>query len=523
MAALAPRSIAANLATGTATRYVLLAVNIAIGVWMMPFSVGHLGKSDYGLWMLVVSMTAYFQLFDLGYGNGLVRQITDADARGDERAINEVASTFMVVYAGIGLAALIGTTALAAWVVPRFPNLSPEQVRTAQFVTIVLGIRLAVGFPMTVFGAVTTSRQYFALNTGIAIVVSLAVGLVTYVVLEAGHGLRVLVPATTAVNLLAYVAYAHAARVAYPGLRLAPSLFSRRHLREVTSYSLYVFLIALSAQLGYNLDNVVVGAFMGTGAVAVYAVASRLADYQRQLSNQFNGLLFPVVVGLGAKNDRDRLRATMVHGTRLALGMVLAVTVALVGFAGPLVHAWMGPAFEDSLLPLYALAAASVVLVALGPLGNVLLGTGRHRLVALSALLEALANVALSLLLVRRWGLAGVAIGTAVPVVAMNLLVLLPAACRSLDVRLARFLREAVLPAALPVVPAIAAAALLRTYAPPASLAAVVVEGGLASLVYLAGFLGFALPPADRRQYLAYARKTAGSLRPRAAALEGGG
>lgn len=523
MAPLRPRSIAANLATGTATRYLLLAVNIAIGIWMMPFSVGHLGKSEYGLWMLVVSMTAYFQLFDLGYGNGLVRQITDADARGDERAINELASTFVVVYAGIGLVALVATAALSAWVVPRFPHLTAGQVRTAQWVTVVLGLRVAIGFPMTVFGAVTTSRQYFALNTGIAIAVSLAVALITYVVLEAGHGLRVLVPATTAVNLLAYLAYARAARVAYPGLRLAPTLFSRRHLREVTSYSFYVFLITVSAHLGYNLDNVVVGASLGTSAVAVYAVASRLADYQRQLSNQFNGLLFPVVVGLGARNDQERLRLTMVHGTRLALGLVLAVTIALVAFAGPLVGAWMGPGFADSLPPLYALAAASVVLVAMGPLGNILLGTGSHRLVAGCALGEALANVVLSLILVRSWGLAGVAAGTAIPVLAMNLLVFLPAACRSLDVRLGSFLREALLPAALPAVPAIAAAAALRTYAPPASLAAVVVEGGLVALVYVAGFLCFALPAGDRRQYLAYVRKTAGSLRPRAAALEGGG
>ena len=38
-----------------------------------------------------------------------------------------------------------------------------------------------------------------------------------------------------------------------------------------------------------------VGAFLGTTAVGVYAVTLRLADYQRQLCNQVNGLLFPVV------------------------------------------------------------------------------------------------------------------------------------------------------------------------------------------------------------------------------------
>src|SRR6476646_10211648 len=79
-----------NLLTGTLTRYVLLFVNIAIGVFLMPFTMHHLGQAQYGLWMLAASMTAYLQLLDLGYGNGLVRQLTQADGRG--RAVSNRAA-----------------------------------------------------------------------------------------------------------------------------------------------------------------------------------------------------------------------------------------------------------------------------------------------------------------------------------------------------------------------------------------------------------------------------------------------
>src|SRR5256885_14435911 len=92
-----------NLVTGTFTKYVLLGVNIALGIFLMPFTVRHLGTSEYGLWMLIASLTYYFQLLDLGYGNGLVRQIADADARGDVPEVNRILSTFVVVYATLGL------------------------------------------------------------------------------------------------------------------------------------------------------------------------------------------------------------------------------------------------------------------------------------------------------------------------------------------------------------------------------------------------------------------------------------
>jgi O-antigen/teichoic acid export membrane protein len=93
----------------------------------MPFTMRHLGTAEYGLWMLAASMTAYVQLLDLGYGNGLVRQVTQADARRNEDEMNVILSTFVVVYGGLGVLALAGVAALALFLVPRFPNLTPSR------------------------------------------------------------------------------------------------------------------------------------------------------------------------------------------------------------------------------------------------------------------------------------------------------------------------------------------------------------------------------------------------------------
>jgi len=72
-----------SLVAGTATRYLLLAVDVCLGIFLMPYTVRHLVTSEYGLWMLGASMSAYFQLLDLGYGNGFVRHVAEADAMGD--------------------------------------------------------------------------------------------------------------------------------------------------------------------------------------------------------------------------------------------------------------------------------------------------------------------------------------------------------------------------------------------------------------------------------------------------------
>jgi len=502
-----------NLLTGTLTRYVLLFVNIAVGIFLMPFTVQHLGKAEYGLWMLTASLTAYLQLLDLGYGNGLVRQVTHADAIGDEQEMNVILSTFAVVYTAIGVAALLIVSGLAAFALPRFPNLTPEDVRTAQIVLLVLGVRIAVGFPMGVFGAVTTARQRFAATSGIAIAVTLLQAAATYWVLRTGHGLVPLVSATTLIGLASYVAYAAVAKSAFPGMRLSPALFSRKQVREVTAYSMYLFMIALAIQFGYNIDNIVIAAVAGTSAVAVYSVAFRLADYQRQLCNQFNGLLFPIVVRFSAADEMAAMRATLIDGTRFALGLITGVTICLFAVADRLMVIWMGPDFSGALPPLYVLGLAGVVLVGAGPLGNLLLARGRHRLVAYACAGEALANLLLTLLLVRSYGIVGAAIGTAVSVTVSNVFVQMPAACRLLDVPVIRFLAQVAGPSILATIPSVAAAWLVRAASPGASLAHVIGIGIVVASVYLTAFVALGLSRPERVRYVGSIRELTTAFR----------
>jgi O-antigen/teichoic acid export membrane protein len=508
-------NVAWNLVAGTTTRYLLLAVNVCLGIFLMPYTVRHLGTAEYGLWMLAASMTAYFQLLDLGYGSGLVRHLSAADAQRDATLVNRLLSTFVIVYAGIGLLAAVGIASLVIWALPRFPRLAPSEIAEARFVLVVVGIRVAVGFPMTVFGAATTARQRFALTNLVATAAALLNGALTFALLALGYRVRAVVVASTAVSLASYVGYAWAARRAFPDLRLGTAAFSLPLVRQVTAFSMYTFIIDVAVQINFNLDNLVIGAAVGTAAVAVFAVALRLADFQRQLCNQLNGLMFPIVVRFNASDEPralERLRAMMIDGTRIALTLVLGITVCLMTFAGPLISRWMGPGFEASVLPLSVLAVAGIVLVGQGPADNILLGTGRHQLVAYVALGEALANLVLSVVLVRSYGILGVAIGTAVPVVVANLFILQPAACRQVQLGLRGFVRTvAVAPGVGAIVSAVAGVA-LRVAIQPQSIAGVASEGAVVGAAYLIAVWLFGFDHAVRARYLTYARRAFVSL-----------
>jgi O-antigen/teichoic acid export membrane protein len=137
---------------------------------------------------------------------------------------------------------------------------------------------------------------------------------------------------------------------------------------------------------------------------------------------------------------------------------------------------------------------------------------GRHRLVAFVSLAEAVANLALSLVLVRRYGILGVAIGTAVPVFIANLFVLAPAACRQVGTTVWSFARAALTPAMIGAVPAAVTAMLLIQAAPPDSILMILAEGATTAFVYVATVFGVGLEPEVRRRYLHHLRGTLSAI-----------
>jgi O-antigen/teichoic acid export membrane protein len=183
---------------------------------------------------------------------------------------------------------------------------------------------------------------------------------------------------------------------------------------------------------------------------------------------------------------------------------VLPAAGSLFFLAGPLVAAWVGPTFRRSVLVAQILAVLVVVRIGEATAATVLKGAGLHKRLAATNLATAIANVALSLALVGPYGLAGVAIGTLVPVTVAAALVVFPTACRRVHLPIRVALLDSVLPALWPAAVMSLCLALTR-HLVPASLVAVAAAGAAASLLYF-GLLAIAIGSEERNHYVARLR-----------------
>jgi O-antigen/teichoic acid export membrane protein len=491
------------VARNVSTRYLAILIEMAVGLVVLPFNVSHLGKAAYGLWMLATSITAYFSVLDLGYSGALVKFVAQYRARHDARGLNEILSTLFCVFTLFGLVTC-GVGGILALNLGRLFHIAPDQVATGRIVLLVTTLTVAVGMPFTVFGAVINGFQRYDLNNLAGGACSVVVAVVNVAMLLLGFGLTGLVIATTTVRLLTYLVYRANAYRVFPELRLRLHFFARARLQEVTGFSVYMLLLDWANKINYSVDALVIGVFLDTTAVAIWAIAQRLAEATQRLTNQLNDVLFPNIVDHDAASRLDRLQTIFLVATRLSLATVLPIGGALILMADPLVRVWVGPDFAGSAIILQLLALVVIIRVANATAGTVLKGAGRHRLLAFTNAATAVANLLLSVALIGPLGLPGVAIGTLVPVGIASMFVIFPACCRRVELAIGRALVEAVWPAVWPAAVMALYVAITRRYVGQ-TLPAVGAEMIAAASVYAATFLRFGVGADERRFYLSKA------------------
>jgi O-antigen/teichoic acid export membrane protein len=500
-----------TVARNVTTRYLAIGVDALIGLMLLPFNVHHLGTSAYGLWMLTASLTTYFSVLDLGFGGSIVKFVAHYRARRDAHGLNEIASTLFAIFTVVGLVAY-AVFVLLAFNVRHVVNITPDQNATARSLMLVIGVYVSLGFPFSIFGGIINGFQRYDLNNAVGIGSSVVVAIINVSMLLTGCTLVELVAVTTTTRVLTYFVYRLNAYQVFPLLRVRPSLFRWSRVRELTSFSVYISIIDWSNKLNYSIDAIVIGAFISPAAVAIWTVPQRLAETVQRFTNQLNGVLLPVVVDGDSRQQPERLRAVFLQGTRLSMAAVVPLASAMFLLAAPLIHAWVGHAFDESVAVTQILIAVVAIRVGNATGTTVLKGAGGHRLLAFTNAGTALTNVALSLLWVRRYGLIGQAMGTFVPVAFAVTFILWPAACRRVGVSTLAALRQAVWPTLWPVVVMAAVTIPLRD-ALPQRLYAVALAGGAGTLAYAIVFLAFAVKRDERRSYLAKASEIAGLRR----------
>ena len=496
----------------TLSNYLGKVVTLGAGFLLTPFMLRHLGATEYGLWILVSSLVGYGALLDLGLATAVTKYIAEYRAKNEIAEASGLVATVLSLYLALGLVA-VALGALAAPIFPALFHIAPEQHARATHLVLLSGVSLGLSIPAAITSAILWGLQRFDLANALGVVGTLLSTAATVVILMRGGDVLDLVAMGIVLTALMQLPAVWLIRRTAPELHVGVQGASRQHLRTVFSFSASLFLLNVAGRLQSKTDEIVIGAFLPILAVTPYAIARRLSDMGRILTEQFMKVILPVASELHAENDQARLRALYIVSTRLTLASFLPIGASLVILAPALLKLWVGPEYAAYTHLVLILTVAGLVDTSLWPAGFVLQGMARHQRLAVISLGAGIANLVLSIILVRPLGLTGVALGTLIPTVAECVLFVLPYTLHVIGVPLREALTDIWLPAALPAIPTVLVLILLGEVMPPTSLLHVILEAGIGLLVYVVGYLSLGANQVERqtsRQVIGSAWRLAG-------------
>jgi O-antigen/teichoic acid export membrane protein len=463
-----------------------LGVNVLVGIFLSPFIIHRLGDDAFGLWVIIFSVTGYYGLFDLGIRSSIVRYVAKYSATDEHDELNRLVNTAMFSYSAIGIISML-ITLVAAYYVNSILRISPAFVVTARWLLLMVGTSVSLGFPLGVFGGILEGLQRFYLLNFTSISATALRAVLIVLALQHGRGLLTVALITVGMPLLSALVNA-AAVFRHVPLHFATRYVSRSSLRRIASYSGTTFLIIIAGRLRFKTDALVIGTFVSAAAVTYFTIGSRLIDYASETVSSLAQIFVPMSSQSHATGDLQALRKIFVVGNRACAFIIFPITVILTILGKSTIEAWVGPKYVATSYPvLLVLLYPTTLMLAQSASGRTLWGMAKHRTWAYVVLAEGISNLILSVVLVRRYGIMGDAIGTAIPLACSMIFFLPRHLCRLLGIKIATYLYRAF---ALPLglcIPLVAALLLLKRWFIPHHLGELLIQLLIAGSVYAIG------------------------------------
>lgn len=380
----------------------------------MPLLIGAFGLEDYGLFMLATSVSAYAVLLDLGIGSALTKFVAEHEATGDREALVGSASSALALYTGVGVlgAGLMFAVGALAGAIFDISAEGAQLLRTMLWIG--AGFQLWY-WPASTARHVLAGLQRFGVLAATGVTSTVLTIAATLFVILGGYGPIILVTLNGFVMVVVSALNVIAARRLSGVPVLGFTGASRLYVRAIFTFSWAVFVVQLSDVLFYQqTDRVLLGIFAGATAVGLYEAAAKFNALLTYVSGLSVSAVMPLASSMGATGRYASLHSLLLRGTKYAAALVCPIVVVLVVFARPLIAAWLGPDFAEQALVAQVLIFPHL-LTSLGLVGDaVVISQGKLAGRVPYIVFQAVLNILLSVLLIPRYGVLGVALGTSI-------------------------------------------------------------------------------------------------------------
>ena len=411
---------------GSNIKYLLLSrvVGILSRLVIMPFMVHTLGANIYGIFLLGVTIIDYFNLMELTVTTSVTKYVAEFHGSGDSQKVKEVINGSFTLYVIIGIVISLLLKLFSASF-DQFLNLhlSPAEILMLRRIMNIATVSFLFLVPLNMFKGIVQGFQRYDIDGILRMSVFIAQAVASYIVLFFGGSIVMLFFIYQLLACSAGVVFFLISYKLVGGFRITFPYFSRAVMEKIMHFSVYIFFATVVYMIMFRLGHIIIGAFLSMSAITLYNVG-----YSLHMHFQIaHGMCVHQLVSLSSRfegqNSYDKQRQMYIRSTRYIIMVFIPLVLIMLFFARPFILYWMGPQFLSAVLPAQILLFVGASYSFYDAGAFILKGIGPRfvKKILIINTVGAVINLILTLFFVQRWGITGVALGTALPMLFFNL------------------------------------------------------------------------------------------------------
>lgn len=502
-----------QLKAGVVLNYVVIFLNTVVGLLYTPYMLRMMGQSEYGLYSLVASVIAYLTVLDLGFGNAIVRYTAKFRAEKKTEEQYEMFGMFFLLYLVIGIVAFGIGLGLYFNVDTLFGDtMTAVELDRARIMMLLLVANLAFTFPMSIWGSVIQAYEDFVFQKSLNIIRIILNTAVMICLLHFGYKAVAMVVVQTIFNVLTLVInFIYCRRKLNIHIYFRFKHFHWGFLKEVAIYSFWIFLNAIMDRVYWSTGQFVLGAMVGTAAVAVFAIAIQLEGMYMQFSTAISSVFLPKVTAMVATNrSRKEISDLFIRTGRIQYIVLAYILSGFIIFGRQFIALWAGAGYSDAyIISLLFFIPLTVPLIQ--NLGiTILQARNEMKFRSVLYIIIALVSLAMQIVLTGYFGGIGCAMGVSGALVVGQILIMNVYYRRRQDLDIKTFWKEISKMSIIPIILIFSSMLVIRHFFALDSWGKLILGIAAFSLVYIPLFFRFSMTDEERNLFISMVHKIFG-------------
>ena len=398
-----------KLLSGSLFRFLERGIVVITSLLLMPYFIKVLGSEQYGLWILILSVMGWFDVVSLGFPQAVQRQIIQALELKDNKRVNIVFSTGLVLFGGLGLASisiLIGLTQ-----VPAIFGVEGVNQITLINILLVLSVKVLWGFMMNPFHGFFSGLLRFDIDANLSSLNVILKALLVFWLIS-DFNIWGAVAATLLADFFTNLLKIYYAKRLFPSLTFKTNLVSKAEIIDLFSYSKHIVLNGIATTVASKSGPLIITQLFDLQSVAIQRVATSLTMHLRAFINSVSGVFSPIFNQMAAR--KQNMEKIFLQTTTINIFVSTVLHLCLLMFGKVFIILWVGSDFEYSVFMLYAVIFPSLCVSFSSCTSGILLAQANHKLMSVVTICSVCINIPLSIFLGLEFGLIGVVLGAGI-------------------------------------------------------------------------------------------------------------